>query len=147
MLGCELGDDLFVLVEFVLFNIGSNHAAWTHAGFLDDFFFVERAHAGFRADSQNVVTGEGVAHRAQTVTVKAGNRPAAVKGCNRSRAVPWLHHGVGVRIERCVLVSHDAVTLRPGFRHEKRFGHRRGATSLNQHFEDSIERRRVRRAG
>ena len=146
VLVCKLGNDFLVLVELVFLKVGCDHAARLDAALADNDVLIERAHAGFRADSKDIVLCERIAHRAETIPVETGDGPATIKGGYGGRAVPRLHDGVTIAVKRCVGVRHDAVTLGPGFRQKEGFGHWRGASGLHQNLEHGVERRRVRGA-
>ncbi len=97
--GSKLVLQLPVVPEFAFGEVDRDHLAGTDAALLLDLGFIHFDHAGLGADNQQAIAGDGIAHRAQAVTVHAAQNPAPVIGGNRRRAVPWLHHGIAIAVQ------------------------------------------------
>ena len=135
---CEFIDEVFVAIEPAGMRIDRDHLAGADAAAFDDLAVVERTHAGFGTDSEQAVFGARVAKRAQAIAVEASDGPAAIEHRQRGRAIPRLHHGAAIRIERLVLGLHRA-RLGPRFWNEQRLRHRRRTARAHEQFEDIIE--------
>ncbi len=145
VLGGELVLDRPILEEAPLLQVDGDHLAGTDPSLFQHPVFGDRHHARLGADDQQAVRGDRVAQRAQAVAVHAGDRPAAVGGAERGRAVPRSHQRVGVGIEIAVRLRHH-LRAPPDLGHQERLHHRRGAAGAHQHLEHGIERRRIGRA-
>ncbi len=139
-------NDLPVVIELAGLEVGRDHAAGGDRPTPRNFMVTQRAHACFRTHGKDTVRCQSVAQGAQTVAVQPGNRPAAIKGRDAGRAIPGLHHGVAIVIQRPVRHRHHRLALRPGFRDQHRLRHRRRAARLAEHLPNRIQRAGVRRA-
>ena len=139
-------DDLAMVIELAGLKVGRDHAAGGDRPTPRDLMVAQRAHARFRTHGKDTVRGQSIAQGAQTVAVQPRNRPAAIKGRDAGRAVPGLHHGVAIVIQRPVRHRHHRLAFRPGFRDQHRLRHRRRAAGLAEHLPDRIQSARVRRA-
>jgi hypothetical protein len=111
-----------VVVEAALLQVDDDHLAGAEPALFDDPLFGQAHHAGLRSGEQQIVLGDGIAHRPEAVTVHAGERPASVIGADRRRAVPGLHHRVGIAVEVLVRLGHRRI-LRPGLGNEHGLHH------------------------
>ena len=137
-------DNLAMVVEFAGAEVGCDHSACGYRAPAGDLVIAQRAHARFGANCENTVRRQSIAQRAQTIPVKPSHCPAPIIGRNGGRPVPRLHHGIAIVIKRAVGDRHDRIPLRPGFRDQHRFGHRRRAAGFAEQFPDRIQRAGIR---
>ena len=135
-----------MIVELAGLKVCRDHTARRDRSALGNLVIAHRTHTRLRADREDTVRRQSITQRAQTVAVKTGYCPAAIKRRDAGRPIPWLHHGVAIVVKRAVHRWHHRLALRPGFGDQHRLGHRRRAARFAEHFPDSIQRAGVRRA-
>ena len=127
----QISFDLVIVEERAILQVDDDHLARVQPSLLDHIGVVDAHHAGFRAGDQQVVAGDGVAHRPQAVTVHAAEDPTAPIGGQRRRSVPGLHHGVAIGVEVAQILGHVAALV-PRFRQQHAFDHRQLPASPHQ---------------
>jgi hypothetical protein len=138
----DLGLDRVVGDDFALFHVDQQHAARLKPPLLDDLLFRYRQHAGFRRHDDEIIVGDDIAGRTQTVAVERRADLAAIGEGNRCRAIPWFHQGSMIFVERLAVVRHQLVA-RPclGNEHHHRMGER--VAALEQEFQRVVETGRI----
>ncbi len=134
-----------VMPKLALGHINANHLPGPKRAFFDDVHFIRRHHASLGPCNQQPVTGNRIAHRAQTITVQTRANPTPVRHRQSGGAVPRLHHGIRIGIHILPRFGHCRCCICPAFRHKNRLGHRRITPAPNHHFKHRIQRRRIRR--
>ena len=128
-----------VEIKPALLQIDTDHLAGADPTFAYNLHFINRHHAGFRADNQHVVLRQGIAKRPETITVKPGNNPAAIRRADGGGSIPRFHDRVAIGVKRLVLDRHIFLVA-PAFRDQQGFRHRRAATGADQYLEHRIQR-------
>ena len=131
--------DFAVVVELAFLEIKGDHLPRAQAAFFAHVLLVDDNHAGLGPDNKEAVIGDGKAHRAKPVAVQTRDNPTAIRGCQRGRAIPWLHHRVGIGIHGAVCFRHAGL-VGPGFRYQQGFHHRRGTARPHHNFKHSVKR-------
>jgi hypothetical protein len=122
----------------VFVEIDEQHLAGLQTPLGDDLFFRHGKHAHFGRHHHEIIVGDEIARRPQSVAVeRRADLPAIGEG-NRGRAVPRLHESGMVLIESAALLIHQRVAG-PGLRneHHHRMGERIAA--LHEEFERIVE--------
>ena len=141
----ELGLELLVFDDAALFEVDQQHAARLKPPFARDIGIVERQHAAFRRQHDEIVLGGAPACRAQAVAVETGADLAPVGKAHRRRAVPRLHQRRVIFVECAARRVHQRV-LRPGFGHQHHHRMREAVTARHEQFERVVEAGGVRLA-
>jgi len=134
----------FGIVNDAAFNcIDQQHLAGLQAPFLNNVFFSDGQHAGFRRQNNHVILGNVIARRAQAVTVeRCADLDTITKG-NGCRAIPWLHDSCMIFIESAAFVIHQWVAG-PRFWDQHHHGVRQRVSTVQQQFQRIIKTRRIR---
>ena len=106
---------LGVVVELTFLQIDGDHLARIEPALFDQLGLVDAHHAGLGAADQQAVIRHRIAQRPQPVAVHAAEHPAPAIGGDRRRAVPRLHHRVGIGVEVAPGLR-QVVFLGPGLR-------------------------------
>ena len=149
-IGCGGGDavlDRAVVVErrssaAVAVEVDRDHLAGPQTALLEHRRLGDHDHPGFRADDQQMIAGQRVAHRPQRVAVEPGDHPAAVGHGERGGTVPCLHDAGEIGVHRAVRVG-QRLDPRPGFGDQQQLGGRRVAARADQRLEHRVECRGV----
>ena len=139
----EIGLELFILDDTALLEIDKQHATGLEAPFARDLAVVERQHAAFRGEHDEIVLGGAPAGRTQAIAVEAGADLAPVGEAHRRRAVPRLHQRRVIFVEGTARGIHQRV-LRPCLGHEHHHRVREAVSTRQQQFERIVEAGRVR---
>ena len=134
----ELRLDLVVGNETALFEVDQQHLAGLQPPLGDDVLLGDLQHAHFGGHDDAVVGGHEIARRAQAVAVERGADLAAVGKGDRGGAVPRLHQGGVIFVERAALFIHQGIAG-PGFRNHHHDGVRQRVAALHQEFERVVE--------
>ncbi len=102
-----VGDDAAVL------DVDQQHLARLQAPLAHDFLLRDVEHAHLRGHDDEVVVGDEVTRGPEPVAVERGADELAVGEGDRRRAVPGLHQGGVVLVERAALGVHQRIA-RPG---------------------------------
>lgn len=138
----EIVLELLVADDAAVLHVDQEHLAGLQAPLLHDLRFGNRQHARFRRHDDEVVLGNDVARRTQTVAVERRADLAAVGEGDGSRAVPRLHHRGVIFVKGAAVFIHQRVLL-PRFRdHHHHRVHERIARHHEQ-LEAVVERSRV----
>ncbi|MNI10564.1 hypothetical protein D3C73_636810 [compost metagenome] len=141
----QLQLDFGVVDDAALFQVDQEHLARLQAPLLDDAVFRNRQRAGFGRQDDHVVIGDQIAGGAQAVAVQRGADLAAIGECDGGGAVPRLHHGGVIFVERAARLVHLRV-LFPGFRDHHHHGVGQRVARIHQQFQAVVERSGVRLA-
>ncbi len=139
----ELRLDFSVVDDAALLKVDQEHFAGLQAPLFDDFVFRNRQGAGFGRHDDHVIIGNQVASRAKSIAIQGRTNLATVGKGHCGRAVPWLHHGCVVLVERTAAWIHVRVLL-PGFGNHHHHGVGKGIARVHQEFEAVVEGGRVR---
>ncbi len=134
----QAGLDLLVVDHAALVEVDQEHLARLQAPLLDDLVLGHGQHAGLGSHDDVAALGHAVAGRTQAVAVQRGADLAAVGEDDGGRAVPGLHHGSVVLVERAAALVHGGVLLpRLGDHHHHRLGQR--VAGHGQQFQAVVE--------
>ena len=128
-----------IVVKFRGIEVHADGLAGADMAFFDDFILIQLHHAGFRADDEHAVPGDGVTQGAQPVTVQPGDNEIAVGGGDGGRSVPGFHDCVAIAEQIAVGFGHRRV-VGDGGRDHQRLGHRRVAAGAHQQLEHVVQR-------
>ena len=131
-----------IVNDATLFKVDQEHLARLQAPFLDDFLFRNRQHAGFGSHDHEVIIGDQITGRAQTISVERSANLAAIGKGNRSRAVPRLHHCGVVFVEGATVLVHLCV-LFPSFGNHQHHGMSHRIAAHHQQFESVVKGSRI----
>ena len=84
---------LLIFNNAALFEIDQQHFARLQAPFANDVLFLEGQNAAFRRHADDIILGDAIARRAQTIAIQRCANLAAIGKGDRRRAVPRLHQG------------------------------------------------------
>ena len=124
-------------------QIDQKHLAGLQAPFLDDVRFRNRQYARFRSHDDQIVIGDDITGRTQTIPVEQAPNLAAVCKGNRCRTIPRFHHGGMVFIKGTPVVFHQRVVF-PGLRNHHHHGMRQRITRHDEQLERVVETRCIR---
>lgn len=113
------------------------------APLLDDLLFLDRQNAGLGRHDDAIVAGDEIAGRTQTVTVKRRADLLAIGKGNGGWAIPWLHQGGMILVERLAFRRHQLVAG-PGLRDEHHHGMGKRVSAAHEEFERVVETGGVR---
>ena len=138
--------DLVVAHDAALGCVDQEHAPGLQAALLDHRALGNFDHAGLRRHDHQTVAGDHVARGTQPVAVENRADHCPVGERDRGRAVPRLHPGGVVLVERFALGAHLGVML-PGLgdHHQDGLSHR--VAAQRQEFEHLVEAGGVAGAG
>jgi len=142
MAGGDLGLQFVVGNDAAFFQIDQKHLARLQAPFLDDVFFGNRQHAGFRRHDHRIVLGDEIAGRPQTVAVERRADLAAVGEGHGGRAVPRLHQTGMIFVKGAALAIHGRIAG-PGFGNQHHRRVREAVSSHGQEFERVVQTGRI----
>ncbi len=145
MAGGDLGFEFLIRDDAALLKVDEQHLARLQAPLLHDVFFLHRQNARFRRHDDDIVLGDEIARRTQTVTVERRADLSAVGKRHRSRTVPRLHHRRVILIKCATFAIHQRIAG-PGFRNEHHRGMRQRIAAHGQEFERVVETGRIRLA-
>ena len=127
-----------------MFHVDQEHLARLQAPLLDDLLFRNRQYAGLGSHDHEVIVGDQITGRTQTVTIERRADLATISEGHGGRAVPRLHHGSMVFVEGATVFVHRRV-LFPGFRDHQHDGlGQRVPTTHDEQLERIVEGCRVR---
>jgi hypothetical protein len=129
---------LFVGDEAAFLQVDQQHLAGLQTPLPDDVLFRNRQHAHLGGHDDAVVARHEIAGGTQAVAVERGADLAAVGERQRRRAVPRLHQGGVVFVERAALLIHERIA-RPGLGHHHHHRMRERIAALHQEFEGVVE--------
>ena len=130
--------DLFVADNAPLFRIDQEHTARLQPAFFQDSLGRHVEHANLRGHDHQIVLGDIVTGRAQTVAIEHRADDFTVRECNRGRSVPWLHQAAVVCVKSPLPIVHALMVFpRLGDHHHHRVG--QGASAQRQKFQAVVE--------
>ncbi len=139
VLGGEQVFQFLVLVELALAQVDADEVTRPQAATLDDVGVGHRYHAGFRADGEDAVACQRIAHGTQAAAVHPRDGPFAVTSGDGSRAVPRFTDGVAEGVEVFMRLGHIGGEA-PAGRHQDEFGQRQRAAGAGEDFHHRIQR-------
>ena len=105
----DVGLELIVFNHAALLQIDQQHLARLQTPLAHDLAVRHGQHARFGGQDHQVVFGHHIARGTQAIAVQRSANLAAIGEHQGGRAVPWLHHGSVVFIERAAALVHGFV--------------------------------------
>ena len=139
----ELRLDFSVVDDAALLKVDQEHFAGLQAPFFDNFVFRNGQGAGFGRHDDHIIIGNEIACGAKAIAIQSRTNLATVGKSYCGRAVPWLHHGCVVLVERAAAWIHVCM-LFPRFRNHHHHGVGEGIARVHQQFQAVVEGGRVR---
>ena len=131
--------NFFVFNNAALFGIDHEHLARLQTPFLLDLALRNRQCSGFRGQDHDIVIGQNVAARTQSVSVEHGADAHTVGKSDSGRTVPRFQHGSIVFIERTLGRVHLSLGLFPGFRNGQHHGLGKRIAAHYQEFKHVVQ--------
>ena len=91
--------DLTIIIYLAFLSINQEDLTRLEASLLSNLSWVEVHHTHLGCHYHHIVLGDGVAGRAQTITVEHTTGKAAIAEEQSSRTIPWLHQDRVILIE------------------------------------------------
>ena len=134
----DAGLDLVVADDATFASVDQEHSARLEPALFDDGVLGEIDDADLGSHDDEAVRGDPVATRSEAISVENGAHDGAVGEGDGRGAVPWLHAGGVVLVERLPIGVHLVVVLpRLGDHHQDGLGER--VPTEAQQFERLVE--------
>ena len=99
MLGSQSLLDFTIIIDFAFLGINQEDLTRLQTTLLGNLSWVEIHHAHLRSHNHHIVLGDGIACRAQTVSIEHTTGIAAIAEEQGGRTIPWLHQDRVILIE------------------------------------------------
>ena len=121
MLGSQALLDFTIVVDLTFLCIDEENLTRLQASLLGNLSWVEIHHAHLRSHNHHIVLGDGIACRAQTVSIEHTTGIAAIAEEQGGRTIPWLHQDRVILIESLQILR-DRVLVVEALRHHHSHG-------------------------
>ncbi len=135
---CQLGLEFLVIDDPPRLHVDQEHLARLQPPFLDNLVLRYFQHTHFRGHQHQVIIGDQITGRSQTIAVQGGSDLPAVGKGNRSGSIPGLHQGGMIFIESTPFFIHQRIAG-PGLGNQQHHGVSQRVTPGYQQFQGIVE--------
>ena len=115
--------DFAIIVNLAFLGINQENLTRLQTALLGNLGWVEIHHAHLRSHNHHIVLGDGIACRAQTISIEHTTGITAIAEEQGGRTIPWLHQDRVVLIE-CLQILRDRVLVVETLRYHHSHGMR-----------------------
>ena len=134
--------DFAIIVNLAFLGINQENLTRLQTSLLGNLGWVEIHHAHLRSHNHHIILGDGVACRAQTVSIEHTTSIAAITEEQGGRTIPWFHQDRVILIESLQILR-DRVLVVEALRHHHSHGVRQRQTAHHEELEDIVETCRI----
>ena len=138
MLGSQTLLDFAIIVNLAFLGINQENLTRLQTALLGNLGWVEIHHTYLRSHNHHIVLGDGVAGRAQTVSIEHTTGIAAIAEEQGGRTIPWLHQDRVILIESLQILR-DRVLVVETLRHHDSHGMRQRQAAHYEKLEDIVK--------
>ena len=113
--------DFAIIIDFAFLGINQEDLTRLQTALLGNLSWVEIHHTYLRSHNHHIVLGDGIACRAQTVSIEHTTGIAAIAEEQGGRTIPWLHQDRVILIESLQILR-DRVLVVEALRHHDSHG-------------------------
>ena len=135
---CQALLDFAIIVNLAFLCINQENLTRLQAALLGNLGWVEIHHTHLRSHNHHIVLGDGIACRAQTVSIEHTTGISAIAEEQGGRTIPWLHQDRVILIESLQILR-DRVLVVEALRHHHSHGVRQRQTAHHEELEYIVE--------
>ena len=118
MLGSQALLDFTIIIDFAFLGINQENLTRLQASLLGNLGWVEIHHTHLRSHYHHIVLGDGIACRAQTVSIEHTTGIAAIAEEQGGRTIPWLHQDRVILIESLQILRDRVLVVEALWHHD-----------------------------
>ena len=113
--------DFAIIIDLAFLGINQENLTRLQASLLGNLSWVEIHHTHLRSHYHHIVLGDGIACRAQTISIEHTTGIAAIAEEQGGRTIPWLHQDRVILIESLQILR-DRILVVEALRHHDSHG-------------------------